>query len=93
MNAIPEAWFDNPSLSKEKALNIARELVNKKEIDNITEGTYLTQINSKLDKLRKEWDSLDHQGTGFNRQKEIEQEIEKLNKQLEKYGKRLISYK
>ena len=53
----------------------------------LTEGVRLDYINNKIRKLRDEWDVLDGQGTGFNRQQEISQEIDKLQKEKEQWDR------
>ena len=53
----------------------------------LKEGARLDYINRQIQALETEWDRLDSQGTGFDRQQQIRLEIEKLRKEKAKWDK------
>jgi acetoin utilization deacetylase AcuC-like enzyme len=53
----------------------------------LSEGARLDAINKQIAKLEQEWDILDSQGTGHNRQQQIQQELVKLRREKENWNK------
>lgn len=54
---------------------------------NVNEGVRLDYINRQIQVLEAEWDRLDSQGTGFDRQQQIRIEIEQLRKEKARWDK------
>jgi len=61
------------------------DLMKEKRNDLLAEGARIDFINHRIQALEAEWERLDSQGTGFNRQREIEKELEKLRREKDQW--------
>lgn len=87
LGEIPPEWIEVESDKAYYSDEPVDEKLKFKPEWDMSEGVRLDAITKKLDSLRKEWERLDSQGTGYERQQQISQEISKLEKEKARWNK------
>lgn len=86
MGVLVDKMDENPNLSREEAMNIAKSLIGQSK-DTLKEGSRIDHLTREIERLEREWERLDNMGVGHTQQQSISKKLIKLKTELSNWQK------